>query len=150
MAKKYKNRVKSEVKKGLKKNIGAVIIILCVTLVFALAGFLTCKVMTKNDGLVLTNANKVVEIPIGGVYTEEGATFTGFGKDMSKFIKIEIKNGDGETITYIPTDSDAIFSIIYSVASASEVDGLSLFEKLTLKKFEDYTLIRTIIVGEGA
>ena len=146
MAKRYK----SKIKKGVKKHLGVIIAVLFFAVIFAVGGFLTCKVLTKNDGMFLVDPEKITHISVGGVYTEEGAMLTGFGRDMSNFIKTEIKNADGETVAFVDCTVDTTYNVIYSVASVDEAGDLSLFERLTLEKFDGYILVRTIIVGEGA
>ena len=149
MAKRYSKKIEKTVKKGIKKHLGSFIAVTLTLVVFLVAGFVACTVMTKNDGLYLVNEEKNTSIAVGGIYTEEGAYLTGFGKDLSEYIVIEIKDYEGETVTYVNTDTDSVYYVLYSVKSVDDIENLSFIEKFALSKFEDYRIIRTITVGEG-
>ena len=113
--------------------------------VFAAAGFLTAMLMTKNDGLVLNDANKTAELKIGEVYTEQNARFTLWGKDASDLVKIEVFDGDGEKAEKVDTSAAGEYFVVYSINTEA---ASGFLDKLVIGKYKKYKQVRQITVAE--
>ena len=140
-----KRTVKKDVKKTVKKNKGGAIAVLLAFIVFAAAGFLTAMLMTKNDGLTLNDTNKTAELKIGGVYTEQNAKFTLWGKDASDLVKIEIFDGDGEKAEKVDTSAAGEYFVVYSINTEA---ASGFLDKLVIGKYKNYKQVRQITVEE--
>ena len=145
--KKSNTKVSASTKRFAKKNMVPLIIIILVFIAFVVAGYFTSASLTKNDGFTLKNSNKDLALEVGGVYTEEGATIISFGKDVSEYLDIEIRDEDGNIVEAIDTSFDTEYAIIYSIAIPEDA---GFIDKLILGKYEDYMQVRIITVGEGA
>ena len=145
--KKSNTKVSASTKRFAKKNMVPLIIIILVFIAFTLAGYFVSASITKNDGFTLNNSNKDLALEVGGVYTEEGATVISYGKDISEYLDIEIRDEDGNIVEAIDTSFDTEYAIIYSIAIPEDA---GFIDKLILGKYEDYMQVRIITVGEGA
>ena len=144
--KKSNVKVNASTKKFAKKNIVPIIIIALVFIAFMLAGYFLSTSITKNDAFTLNNSNKELAIEVNGEYVEEGAKVISFGKDVSEYLVIEIRDEDGNIVDEIDTSFDTEYAIIYSLEIPEDVGFL---DKLLLSKYENYTQVRIITVGEG-
>ena len=136
--KKITRKAKSGIKSASKKMpLGGWVAIILTLIVAVVGGVATEKVITKNDGFVLTGEkDKMISIgETGSVYTyiEEGYKVISFGKDLTDKVTITTnmtKNNDG---TYtIDTSKEGDYYLIY------EVDSL---------KYGKIKRVRTFTVG---
>lgn len=79
---------KNEIKKIQKKHPLSFFIVLLVLAVAVVAGYFTCKEITKNDTFEIIGA-QTITLTIGSDYQDEGAKAVAFGKDISSQIKAE-------------------------------------------------------------
>ena len=145
--KKSNTKVKASTKRFAKKNMVPIIIVAVVFIVFMLIGYFVSSAITKNDGFTLNNSNKDLAIAVNGEYVEEGAKVISFGKDISEYLVIEIRDEYGVIVDKVDTSFDTEYAIIYSLEIP---DDAGFMDKLLLGKYEDYTQVRIITVGEGA
>ena len=141
--KSIKRSVKREVKKTVKNNSIAFVIALVFFIVFLAAGFISAKIITRNDGFVLNDTNKDMTIEIGGDYEEKGAELIVFGRDVSNLVKTVQYDADGDVVDKIDTNAGANYDIVYSVDTESASD---FFVKLFIPKYKDYKQVRHITV----
>lgn len=142
LSKKTKNKIKRETKKELnavskRMPVGGWVAIILTLIVAVVGGVVTEKMVTKNDGFVLTGEKEhVIAVGKAGstyTYEEEGFKVVSFGKDLSSKVTITTnmtKNIDG---TYtIDTSKEGDYYLIY------EVDSL---------KYGNIKRVRTFTVG---
>lgn len=141
--KSIKRSVKREVKKTVKNNSIAFVIALVFFIVFLAAGFISAKIITRNDGFVLNDTNKDMTIEIGGVYEEKGAELIIFGKNVSTLVNTSKYNADGDAVEDIDTTVSAEYDIVYTVDTES---ASGFFVKLFIPKYKDYKQVRHITV----
>ncbi len=89
-------------------------------LVGLVLGAVACYVISRNDAFTLKGNTEIQCDPgsEGGVflYTDEGATVTCFGRDMSDKIKAESDlERDSEGRYIIPVDRPGVYTIVYTV-----------------------------------
>lgn len=74
-------------KRKSKKSFG---LIFCVILIAigAVCGYFVSQKVTENDKFEIVG-EKVIEVEVGGTYTDEGAVVISFGKNLSSKIKTE-------------------------------------------------------------
>ncbi len=145
--KKSNTKVKASTKRFAKKNMVPIVIVAVVFIVFMLIGYFVSSAITKNDGFTLNNSNKDLAIAVNGEYVEEGAKVISFGKDISEYLVIQIYDETGILVDKVDTSFDTEYAIIYNIVIP---DDAGFINKLILGKYEDYTQVRTITVGEGA
>lgn len=145
--KKSNTKVKASTKRFAKKNMVPIIIVAVVFIVFMLIGYFVSSAITKNDGFTLNNSNKDLAIAVNGEYVEEGAKVISFGKDISEYLVIQIYDESGILVDKVDTSFDTEYAIIYNIVIP---DDAGFINKLILGKYEDYTQVRNITVGEGA
>lgn len=111
-----------------KTHTATVILTILFLIIGAVAGVIASKQITKNDRFDL-NGDAVVQIQVGGEFTDAGATVISFGKDVSS--KVEV-SGDA-----LNADAEGIYQLVY------RIDDL---------RWGDYQRVRVVIVGdpEGA
>ena len=142
ISKKTKNKIKREVKKEIKSSankmpIGGWIAIFLTLIVAVVGGVVTEKLITKNDGFVLSGS-KEYSLEVGEenstfTYTEEGYKVISFGKDLSDKVSIKTNMTDNNDGTYtIDTSEEGDYYLIY------EVDSL---------KYGKIKRVRTFTVG---
>ena len=117
---KYKNR---------RKKIPLIFVVFF--LVGSLIGVGVSYVVTKDDCFIL-NGSKEIVLDINDTYVDQGVKIVAFGKDISDDVIITIYDCEEEKVDEIDTTIENDYTIIYTINS---------------KKWNDYKLIRRVIVG---
>ena len=79
---------KSQIKKIQRRYPLSFFIVVLVLILAVIAGYFTCKTLTKNDKFEIIG-EKTITLEFGDEYIDQGAKAVAFGKDISSQIRTE-------------------------------------------------------------
>lgn len=145
--KKSTKRTQKKVEKSIKKASPlAIVLAVLFLLLGAGAGFLTCKVICKNDCFDIVGMDEI-SIEIGSSYVDQGVKVVAFGKDEAASVSVETnltKNADGS----YTSNEEGTFYILYK-SSCFKYGKLFKVEKIRLISFVEASEAEEIITEEG-
>ncbi len=126
---------RSKVKKAVKNSHPITLILGIVFLIIgAVAGFFTCKIITKNDTFELIGESQI-NIAINGdtTYVDAGVTCVAFGRDESDKVVVKTnmtQNADGSYT--IDTSTQGEYYIIYTVEDSLRYNDIQRVRVITV------------------
>ena len=115
---------------------GAILVALVLLFVGALGGFLTIKIVTRNDCFELVGKDEIT-LMLGENYIDEGAKVVAFGSDDSSKVKIETNLEKNEDGTFTATE-EGTYYITYTVDNF-KYGKLLKVQKIRLISFVEQT-----------
>ena len=149
MAKSYRKKttkqVEKTVKQAIKKNKTTAIVAVLCFFIAVLIAFGVGFVLTKNDGFDVVG-NTTISLEVGEEFVDEGAKLIAYGKAYQDLIKVTVYDEDGNELDEVNTSLEGKYFVVYSLDKLPQSAGL--LTKITLKKYQKYNKVRTVLVGE--